>query len=51
MSKDEEPCELYFGDYKPVDGRSLPHRIVVRSGDKRYAVLTVKTYTLGKKAS
>ena len=50
VSTDEEPCELYFADYKPVDGRSLPHRIEVRSGDKRYAVLTVKTYTLGKKA-
>ena len=51
VSKDEEPCELYFSEYKPLDGRSLPHRIEVRSGDKRYAVLTVKTYTLGKKAS
>ena len=50
LSKEEEPCELFFGDYKPVDGRSLPHRIEVRTGDKRYAVLTVKTYTLGKKA-
>ena len=51
VSKEEEPCELFFADYKTVEGRSLPHRIEVRSGDKRYAVLTVKTYTLGKKAS
>ena len=51
MSKDEEACELYFADYRPVEGRSLPHRIEVRTGDKRYAVLTVKSYQLGKKSS
>ena len=49
MAKEEDPCELYFGDYRPVDGRQLPHRIEVRHGDKRYAALTVKTYQLGKK--
>ncbi len=48
-AKEEDPCELYFGDYRPEDGRLLPHRIEVRNGDKRYAVLTVKGYTLGKK--
>jgi len=47
--KEEDPCELYFSDYKDVGGRKLPHRIDVRTGDKRYAVLTVRTYTLEKK--
>ena len=37
---------MYFSDYKDVDGRKLPHRIEVRYGDKRYAVLTVDKYTL-----
>jgi S1-C subfamily serine protease len=49
VNKDEDPCELYFGDYRPVDGRQLPHRIEVRHGEKRYAVLTVKAYQLAKK--
>jgi hypothetical protein len=48
-ARDEDPCELYFGDYKPVDGRLLPHRIDVVNGSKRYAVLTPAGYTLGKK--
>ena len=45
---DRDPCEVYFYDYKDVDGRKLPHRIEVRYGDKRYAVLTVDKYTLAK---
>jgi S1-C subfamily serine protease len=49
VAREEDPCELYFADYRPVDGRQLPHRIEVRHGDKRYAVLTIKGYQLGKK--
>jgi hypothetical protein len=48
-SKDEDPCEVYFADYKDVDGKRLPHRIEVRFKDKRYAVMTISKYTLGKK--
>jgi hypothetical protein len=48
ISKDEDPCELYFADYKPVDGRMLPHRIEIRHKDKRYGVFTVGKYNLGK---
>lgn len=44
--KDQDPCEVYFADYKPVDGRQLPHRIEVRHGNNRYAVFTVKSYQL-----
>src|SRR5262245_37539007 len=43
---DADPCELYFSDYKDVSGRKLPHRIEVRHGDKRYAILTVTKYDL-----
>lgn len=49
LVKDQDPCEVYFSDYKPVDGRELPHRIEVRYGDKRYAVLTITKYTLSAK--
>ena len=47
MSKDEDPCELFFADYRDASGRRLPHRIEVRTGDRRYAVLTVKSFTFG----
>lgn len=47
-TSEEDPCELYFSDYKAVDGRQLPHRIDVVYGQKRYASLIVDKYTLGK---
>ncbi len=47
FAKDEDPCELVFADPKPVGDRTLPHRIEARSGDRRYAVLTVTAYKLG----
>jgi hypothetical protein len=50
LFKEEDPCELYFHDYKDVgDGRKLPHTIEVRWGDKRYALITARTFTLTKK--
>lgn len=46
VSKEDDPCELYFGDYKTVDGKELPHRIEVRFADKKYAVLTLSKFDL-----
>ena len=46
--RDEDPCELYFSDYKPIDGRSLPHRIDVRWGDKNYGSLSFTKFDLKK---
>jgi serine protease Do len=48
IQRDSDPCEVYFHDYRLVDGRKLPHRMEVRYGDKRYAILTVDRYTLNK---
>jgi serine protease Do len=42
----DDPCEVYLADYKPVDGRELPHRIEVRYGTGRFGVFTVKGYDL-----
>ncbi len=44
--RDEDPCELYFSDYKKVDGRELPHRIEVRYGNGSYGVFVIKSYQL-----
>jgi serine protease Do len=49
VEKDKDSCEVYFADYKAVDGKQMPHRIEVRHGDKQYAVLTIDKYTLGAK--
>jgi serine protease Do len=49
FAKEEDPCEMYFSDFKDVSGVKLPHKVAVRWGEKGYAVLTVKNYTLGKK--
>jgi serine protease Do len=48
-STELDPCEVYFSNYKLVDQKELPHRIEVRYGDKRFAVLTVDKYTFNKK--
>jgi len=45
---DRDPCEVYFYDYKAVDGRKLPHKMAVYFRDKRYATLTVTKYTTEK---
>lgn len=46
MVKNEDPCEVFLSDYKAVDGRRLPHRFEVRRGERRYGVLTVRSYSL-----
>lgn len=44
-----DPCEVYLADYRPVDGRQLPHRIEIRYGNDRFGVWTVKSYQLAAK--
>jgi serine protease Do len=46
IDKDKDPCEVYLYDYKQVDGRSLPQRMLVQHGNDRYGILTVKNYQL-----
>ncbi|MFN4260341.1 MAG: S1C family serine protease [Gemmataceae bacterium] len=46
VDQDEDPCEVYFYDYRPVAGRQLPHRILVHYGNERYATIQVKNYQL-----
>jgi S1-C subfamily serine protease len=48
VEREEDPCEVYFSDYKKVDGRELPGRIEVQYGKDRYAVLNVQNFTTAK---
>jgi hypothetical protein len=45
-SDDSDPCEVRFADYREVDGRKLPHRIEVRSGDQLFGVINLKKVSL-----
>jgi S1-C subfamily serine protease len=43
-AEDLDPCEIFFSDFRPVDGRRLPHRWVIHHGDDQFADLRIKTY-------
>jgi hypothetical protein len=43
-----DPCEVYFDDYRPVDGRQLPHSLLVRHGDAVYAQFRLESMVLSK---
>jgi S1-C subfamily serine protease len=45
----EDPCEVFFGDYRNVNGRQLPHRIQVYHSDVHYGTFTVTSYKLAGK--
>jgi hypothetical protein len=53
IADDEDPCEIYFDDFRQVDGRSLPFHWTVRHGDEVFADLKVASYdwTGGTKAT
>jgi hypothetical protein len=44
VSDDQDPCEVYFSDIRPFEGRALPHHWVVRHGDDVFAELTILSY-------
>ena len=43
-AKEEDPCELYFSEYKKVDGRNVPGKIEVRYGKETFATLNVTSF-------
>jgi S1-C subfamily serine protease len=46
---DQDPCEVFLSDYKAVDGRMLPQKMVVRRGSETYAEFTKLEYKLAAK--
>jgi S1-C subfamily serine protease len=44
---ERDPCEIYFSDIRPVDGRNLPFHWLIRSGDHTYAELNIQSYDWG----
>ena len=47
--ENSDPCEIYFADYRPIDGRVLPGRIEVCFGDDPYAAFEIKEFKSEKK--
>jgi S1-C subfamily serine protease len=47
VDEEDDPCEVYFSDYRTVDGRTLPYRIQVLNSDSHYGTLTVRSYKTG----
>jgi S1-C subfamily serine protease len=48
-ARDEDPCEVYLSDFRPVEGGVLPFKWEVRRGIDRYAVISVRRYALAGK--
>jgi hypothetical protein len=46
----EDPCEVYFSDYKAVNGQQMPHRMQVYYRDVHYGTFTISNYNLAKAA-
>ena len=46
-----DPCEIYFTDYRLIDGRMLPGRMSVRFGDDPYAAFEIQGFKCHAKAA
>jgi serine protease Do len=49
LKEDEDPCEVYFSDYRPAAGHLLPHRMAVLYGDLHYGTFLIRSYNLAAK--
>jgi len=41
-----DPCEVYFGDYRDVEGRQVPHSFVVLHGENVFAEVKLEAVAL-----
>jgi len=48
LNENEDPCEVYLSDYRPVDGRQLPHRMQVQYGDGHYGTFRFNSFAMQK---
>ena len=46
LKENEDPCEVYFYDYRAVNGRMLPHRMQVVYGSGHYGTFTFTNFQL-----
>jgi serine protease Do len=43
-----DPCEVYFSDYREIDGRLLPARMEARCGDQLFATFKIELFKVEK---
>ncbi|MCI0639998.1 MAG: trypsin-like peptidase domain-containing protein [Gemmataceae bacterium] len=48
LTDNEDPCEVFLSDYRPVDGRLLPHRLQVMYADGHYGTFNFTNFSLAK---
>ncbi|MCI0681273.1 MAG: trypsin-like peptidase domain-containing protein [Gemmataceae bacterium] len=48
LQDNEDPCEVYLADYRPVEGRLLPRRMQVMYGDGHYGTFSLERFNLAK---
>ena len=48
LDENADPCEVYFSDYRRIDGRNLPQRLEVRYGDERFGVFKIDAFSFDK---
>lgn len=48
--EDTDPAELYFGEYKEIDGRMFPGRIEARHGDDYLQMFQCREFTFAPAA-
>ena len=46
IEEKDDPCEVYFSDYRAVDGRQLPHRMDVLHANGPYGTFNLKSFNL-----
>jgi hypothetical protein len=44
VADDQDPCEIYFSDMRPVEGRNFPHHWIVHRGDEVFAEINVASW-------
>jgi len=45
---ESDPCEVYFSQYRTIDGRDLPGRLEVRCGDEPFGAFAVNDFRIEK---
>lgn len=43
---EDEPCEVYFSDYREVNGRQMPHRMQIMYRDGHYGTFAFNNFNL-----
>jgi serine protease Do len=49
VEEGEDPCEVYFSDYRAVDGRQLPHLLQVYHADTLYGTFELTSFETSAK--